>query len=119
MQTEFQFTLPKGYADPSTGELYREGVMRLATAQDEIISVRDPRVRENPGFAAVIILANVVTRLGSLETVDTQIVSGLYSQDFEFLQNLYNTINATGQDLISVECPKCGHGFDLDQSGND
>ena len=97
-----------------TGELQREGVMRLATAQDEILPLRDPRVKENPPFAAIIILSNVVTRIGKLENINTQNISGLYSQDFEFLQNLYNTINQTGEMAMPTKCPKCGHGFDVE-----
>ena len=31
LQTEFDFTLPKGYLDPS-GAVHRQGRMRLATA---------------------------------------------------------------------------------------
>lgn len=88
--------------------------MRLATASDEIQPLRDPRVKENPGFAALIILSNVVTRLGTLEMINTQIISGLFSQDFEFLQNLYNTLNQSGDIRIPAECPKCSHHFEVE-----
>jgi len=42
-QTEYEFTLPKGYVDED-GSLHKEGIMRLATAADEILPLRDPRV---------------------------------------------------------------------------
>ena len=41
-QTEVEFTLPKGYLD-ATGVLHRHGIMRLATAADEILPLRDAR----------------------------------------------------------------------------
>ena len=47
-ETEYRFTLPKGYLDKN-GTLHREGVMRLANAGDEIVPLRDPRVQQNPG----------------------------------------------------------------------
>ena len=49
LQTEFPFTLPRGYVD-AEGTLHREGVMRLATAFDEIAPMKDPRVQANPGL---------------------------------------------------------------------
>ena len=35
-QTEFKFTLPRGYVDMA-GNVHKEGVMRLANAGDEIL----------------------------------------------------------------------------------
>src|SRR3712207_9238535 len=64
LQTEFPFTLPKGYVD-AEGNLHREGVMRLATAFDEIAPMKDPRVQSNPGYLVIILLSRVVTRLGT------------------------------------------------------
>ena len=66
-QTEIEFKLPKGYVDDE-GMLHRHGVMRLATAADEILPLRDPRVQQNPAYLTVIVLARVITRLGSLPT---------------------------------------------------
>ena len=54
MQTEFEFTLPKGYID-NDGNVHRKGVMRLSRAIDEIVPLRDPRVKSNPAYATVII----------------------------------------------------------------
>jgi hypothetical protein len=91
-QTEIEFTLPKGYVD-STGVLHRKGVMRLATAADEILPMRDPRVQQNSAYLAVIVLARVVTRLGDLPDVDTKVIEGLFASDFDHLQRLYEQIN--------------------------
>ena len=46
-QTEYEFTLPRGYVDKD-GNLNKKGVMRLATASDEIVPMRDNRVQQNP-----------------------------------------------------------------------
>ncbi|MBC7880552.1 MAG: hypothetical protein H7Y37_04405 [Anaerolineae bacterium] len=97
-QTEFEFTLPKGYLDPE-GNLHRKGVMRLATAIDEITPLRDPRVKANPAYATVIILARVILRLGALQEVTTGVVEGFFSADLNYLQNFYRKIN----DLIPEE----------------
>src|SRR3954465_1609355 len=90
-QTEIDFTLPKGYID-ETGILHRHGVMRLATAADEILPLRDPRVQSNLAYLTVIILARVVTRLGNLAVVDTQIIEGLFARDLEYLRSLYEEV---------------------------
>lgn len=92
MQTEFEFTLPKGYLD-TAGNVHRHGVMRLATAMDEIVPMRDPRVRSNPAYATVIILSRVLIQLGALEEVTPSVVEGLFACDLNYLQNLYRQIN--------------------------
>lgn len=94
-QTEIEFELPKGYVD-ETGTLHRRGVMRLATAADEILPLRDPRVQENEAYLTVIVLARVIVRLGSLKDVHTGVIEGLYASDLAFLQRLYEQFNAGG-----------------------
>ena len=63
LRTEFPFELPRGYVDGS-GNVHRSGIMRLATGRDELVPLRDDRVRENPAYLSVVLLARVVTRLG-------------------------------------------------------
>ena len=91
-QTEIEFELPKGYLDED-GTLHRRGTMRLATAADEILPLRDPRVQQNEAYLAVIVLARVITRLGSLSDVHTGVIEGLYASDLAYLQRLYETFN--------------------------
>ncbi len=91
-QTEFEFTLPKGYLD-TDGNLHRKGVMRLAKAIDEIVPLRDPRVKSNPAYATVIILSRVITRLGALEEVTPAIIEDLYACDLNYLHKFYRQIN--------------------------
>jgi hypothetical protein len=92
LHTEYPFTLPKGYVDDQ-GTLHRTGVMRLACARDEIEPLRDPRVKENEAYASVIVLARVITQLGTISQVTTKIVEGLFASDFNYLQDLYRIIN--------------------------
>lgn len=92
LTTEFPFTLPKGYVD-IRGTLHRDGVMRLATARDEIEPMRDPRVRDNEAFHTIIVLARVVTRLGTLDQVTPQTIEDLFVSDLAFLQDLYEAVN--------------------------
>ncbi|MBX9243966.1 hypothetical protein ICW40_03985 [Actinotalea ferrariae] len=92
LRTEYSFTLPKGYVD-ADGRMHREGVMRLATARDELDPQRDPRVRENEAYASVIVLARVVTSLGTVSRVTTKVVEDLFVSDFAYLQDLYRIVN--------------------------
>jgi len=92
LQTEFPFTLPKGYVDRD-GTLHRDGVMRLATARDEIEPLRDVRVRDNEAYLTIIVLTRVITRLGSLPSVDTGVIDNLFAADLLYLQDLYGVIN--------------------------
>src|SRR3954467_5322619 len=91
-QTEIEFTLPKGYLD-GDGVLHRDGVMRLATAADETLPLKDPRVQQNPAYLTIIVLARVVTKLGSLPDVNTKVIEGLFASDLNYLQTLYERLN--------------------------
>lgn len=113
LQTEFQFTLPCGYVDRE-GTLHREGVMRLATAYDEIAPLRDPRVQSNPGYLVVILLSRVVTRLGSLTQVNPGIVEGMFAADLAYLQDLYRRVNEHGSTRLAVTCPHCQGDFEVE-----
>lgn len=116
LRTEFAFTLPRGYLDDE-GTLHREGVMRLATARDEILPQRDPRVRENEAYLTVILLSRVITRLGTLSSIDPGVVEGLFAADLAFLQDLYRRINQEGHTQASVTCPSCQNRFTVDVAG--
>ena len=113
LQTEFEFTLPKGYVD-SDGTLHQHGTMRLSTAADEILPLRDPRVQQNPAYLTMILLSRVVTRLGELPTVSPKVVEGLFSSDLAFLQDLYNRLNGDGQTTLTTVCPQCQHEFEIE-----
>ena len=108
--TEFEFELPKGYVDRS-GNLHKTGVMRLATAADEIMPTRDPRVQENPAYLTIIILARVITSLGTLERVDTRVIENMFTADLAFLQNMYQQINDVELPQMTVHCPHCNETF--------
>ena len=116
LHTEFPFVLPRGYVDDS-GQVHRDGVMRLATARDEILPQRDPRVRENEAYLTVILLSRVVIRLGSLSQVTSGTIEGLFASDLAFLQDLYRRINQEGHSQAAVACPSCKHEFTIDLAG--
>lgn len=110
LRTEVEFTLPKGYVD-STGTLHRQGVMRLATAADEILPLRDPRVQQNGAYLTIIVLARVITRLGSLPDIDTRIVEGLFAADLDYLQRLYEKLNSAEETDASAPAPAAQRGL--------
>lgn len=91
-QTEIEFELPKGYVEDD-GTLHRKGVMRLATAADEILPMRDPRVQENEAYLPIIILARVIVRLGTVRHINTGVIEGLYASDLGYLEELYGEFN--------------------------
>src|SRR4249919_3452656 len=102
-RTEVDFELPKGYLDES-GTLHRRGVMRLATAADEILPLRDPRVQQNEAYLAVIVLARVIVRLGTLPDIHTGVIEGLYASDLAYLQRLYESLNT--EDDVDAPPPR-------------
>ena len=99
MRTEVPFTLPQGYAD-AAGKVHREGVMRLATARDEIEPLRDASVRTNGAYLSVLLLARTVTRLGDIppEQVTPDLIQDLYAVDFDTV-------------------PTCSSAFEVDLAG--
>ena len=113
LQTEFEFTLPRGYVDQD-GNLHRHGAMRLATAMDEIAPLRDPRVRNNQAYLVIILLSRVITRLGNLPGVNTGVIENLFAADLAYLQALYRHINEEGQSTFQVTCPECQTQFEVD-----
>jgi hypothetical protein len=117
LRTEYPFVLPRGYVDEN-GVVHREGVMRLATARDEIAPQTDPRVRQNPSYLTVILLERTVTKLGTVPGVDTFVIENLFASDMAFLQDLYRRINSEGRTEAAVSCPQCGHDFAVDVSGD-
>lgn len=118
-----EFLLPLGYADAS-GRVHRRGLMRLATAYDEIEPLADPRVQQNEAFLGLLLLARVVTRLGDFSPVPPEVIAGLYTADFAYLQQLYVQVNTPLSPLtpaaqggvasperagpVETTCPSCG-----------
>jgi len=116
LRTEFSFVLPRGYVDRS-GQRHRHGVMRLATARDELVPLHDDRVRENPAYLTVVLLARVITELGTLQDVHAGVIEGLFATDLAFLQDLYRRINTEGHTKARVVCPACKHEMTVDMAG--
>jgi hypothetical protein len=116
LTTEFRFVLPRGYVDRS-GQLHRHGVMRLATARDELVPLLDDRVRENPAYLTVVLLARVITQLGTMNDVNAGVIESLFATDLAFLQDLYRRINTEGHTRAHVVCPACQHEMTVDLAG--
>lgn len=113
LQTEFEFTLPQGYADDD-GSLHKDGVMRLATAADEILPLKDPRVRSNSAYLTIILLSRVVTKLGTIDNVSPHVIENLFVSDLAYLQDLYERVNERGADAVETVCPDCGEEFEVE-----
>jgi hypothetical protein len=113
LRTEFEFCLPMGYVDKE-GNLHRQGVMRLATAMDEIAPLRDLRVRSNQAYLVIVLLSRVIVKLGTLSQVTTGVIENLFAADLAYLQALYRQINEQGASVIAVTCPQCNAQVELD-----
>lgn len=116
LRTEFAFELPRGYLDRD-GVVHRSGVMRLATARDELLPLYDARVQENPAYTTVVLLGRVITSLGTLPVVTSDVVENMFASDVAFLQELYRRVNAEGHSRIAVTCPECSHRVTVDLAG--
>jgi hypothetical protein len=117
LRTTFEFCLPRGYVDDD-GVVHRDGTMRLATARDELLPLYDGRVRERPEWLSVVLLARVVTRLGTMEPVTDWVIEHLFASDLAFLQDLYRRVNQDGHTTAGVMCPACRHEFTVDVAGS-
>ena len=113
MRTEFPFTLPRGYVDAS-GNVHREGAMRLATARDEIEPLRSAEVKQNEAYLSVLLISRVVTKLGEVPEVTPDVVESLFAADFDHLQRLYERLNTDGESVGAVTCPSCAQAFEVD-----
>jgi len=114
MQTEFVFTLPQGYVDAG-GAVHRDGVMRLATARDEILPLQDYRVQSNRAYLVIVLLSRVMTKLGDLQMITVDTIENLFSTDLAYLQEFYRKINEEGgTPKHHITCPKCQHEMDVD-----
>ena len=111
-QTEF--TLPNGYVDDD-GNLHKKGTMRLAIAADEILPLKDPRVKQNPTYLSVILLSRVITKLGNIsgESITPAIIEGLFASDLAYLQEFYYKVNGHVIPQMKIKCPTCGHQFEV------
>ncbi|MGW6204346.1 hypothetical protein ACWF9B_11975 [Streptomyces sp. NPDC055089] len=116
LRTEFEFELPRGYVDDE-GQVHRSGSMRLATARDELRPQIDLRVKENPAYLSVVLLSQVITRLGTVTDVHAGVVERMYATDVAFLQDFYRRINSEGHTHAAVTCPLCHGSFEVDLSG--
>ena len=117
LQTEFEFTLPRGYVDEG-GTLHRQGQMRMATALDEVAPLADARAHANEAYIAIILLSRVVSRLGGISPVPAAVIEGLFAADFTYLQELYLWLNdCVG--AMETECPTCRTRFAVDPGGDD
>ena len=116
LRTEFAFVLPRGYVDSAGRRSPRRGDAP-GQARDELVPLHDDRVRENPAYLTVVLLARVVTRVGTITDVHPGLIENLFATDSAFLQDLYRRVNQEGHTRASVTCPACQHGFTVDVAG--
>lgn len=110
IRSEFDFILPRGLVDES-GAIHQTGIMRLATAQDEIAVQKDPRVQESEAYGSLIMFSRVIIKLGSLTHPAPELLENLFSRDLSYLREFYNRVNQQGNALIPTRCPSCNHAF--------
>jgi len=112
-KSEFEFTLPRGFVDKD-GNVHNKGIMRLATAKDEIVPLQDYRVQNNRAYLVIILLSRVVTKMGELNSINPSVIENLFSSDLAYLQEFYRKINEDGSSSVPVTCPECNAKFEID-----
>ncbi|WP_298349644.1 hypothetical protein [Ferrimicrobium sp.] len=102
MKTQYEFLLPRGYIDDA-GVVHRRGVMRLATARDELEPLRDPTISgpDDPRLT-ILVLARVIERLGDIELVTAHEIQDLFAVDLAYLQDFYGVINFGSEEDIET-----------------
>lgn len=115
-QTEFRFRLPKGLVDPDTGQLHKDGVMRLATARDEIVPLQDYRVQANRAYLVIVLLSRVITKIGDMTDISVSVIENLFSTDLAYLQEFYRKINEEGAPRHKINCPGCNREIEIDMA---
>ncbi|GAB4175300.1 MAG: phage tail assembly protein [Coleofasciculaceae cyanobacterium] len=113
--TEFNFILPRGLVD-DRGGVHRQGVMRLATAKDELYVQKDSRVRQDSAYGVLVMLSRVITRLGSISSITPELLEELFTRDLAYLREFYNRINQQGNAYLPVQCPQCSSQFNVELS---
>lgn len=113
LTTEFDFSLPRGLFDKE-GILHRQGTMRLATAGDELMLQKDRRAISEPAYGTLVLLSQVIVRLGKLATVTPEQLEHLFTQDLAYLREFYNRVNQQGHALIATQCPQCAMSFEME-----
>ena len=116
LRTEYPFQLPRGFVDED-GALHRDGLLRLATAKDELTAQAEPLVRQNPAYLSIYLIMRTVTKLGTVPVIDRFVVEHMFASDLAFLQDLYRRVNQQGNTEAEVGCPECGHQFLVDVTG--
>ena len=96
------------------GNVHKQGTMRLATAMDEITPLSDMRVQSNDAYLVIILLARVITSLGSLRQINTGVIENLFAADLAFLQEFYRQVNEKGKTTVEVICPHCNQPHEVD-----
>jgi hypothetical protein len=113
-KTQYAFRLPRGYVDEH-GNVHRDGIMRLATARDEILPLQDYRVQSNRAYLVIVLLSRVITKLGEHPSINVDVIENLFSTDLAYLQEFYRKINEEGgTPKHHIACPKCQHEIDVD-----
>ncbi|WP_017327660.1 hypothetical protein [Synechococcus sp. PCC 7336] len=111
--TAFEFQLPRGLLDDA-GQVHQQGRMRLATARDELAMQKDVRVRQEPAYGTLILLARTIAQLGSLTAVTAEDLENLFASDLAYLREFYNRINQQGHPYVPTQCPQCSHAFEVE-----
>lgn len=115
MQTEYEFTLPRGYID-ETGQMHQNGRMRLALSIDEVQTMNDARVHMNEAYLPILLLSRVITQLGSITAVTPQMLERMFASDIAYLQDLYMQLNSGEHLMIGAQCPSCSQRFQVQVS---
>ncbi|MBT9316665.1 phage tail assembly protein [Leptothoe spongobia] len=113
LTTTFEFVLPRGLVD-ETGQVHRQGTMRLATAKDELVAQQHPQVRKHPEYLMLVMLSQVIGQIGTLSQVSPLQLERLFTQDLSYLKEFYNRLNQQGHPYVAAHCSECDRSFQVE-----
>jgi hypothetical protein len=103
-QREFEVLLPIGYTDEA-GQVHRRAVIRKMRGHEEAL-LYDPSL--TAGQLVTGLIRSCLVRLGDLETIDSTVVSQLYTADRNYLLLKLRRVTLGDRLLASYLCPGCG-----------
>ena len=102
-QREFEVLLPIGYTDEA-GRVHRRAVIRKMRGHEEAL-LYDPSL--TAGRLVTELIQSCLVRLGDLESIDSDVVSQLYTADRNYLLLELRQITLGNQLRTSYLCPRC------------
>ncbi|MBD0270261.1 MAG: hypothetical protein ICV77_18470, partial [Cyanobacteria bacterium Co-bin8] len=89
---QIPFELPQGLA-AEVGQVYRQGHMRLATGEDELLSQQSAQLLDSSAYGILVRLSRVIVLTGC-PALTADDLGNLFMPDIHYLIETYNALNS-------------------------